>query len=182
MIWGDGNGLGYNWNALFNDPLWRPAFETYSSALVFLPKTNIIPHWYSAQSSIMGAWLADLVAVNGVWAECWYWSEAGWSTIGAPPSVFHNTSCNEFPNAMWAQSFVLGMAQGGTVFAVEGEGCTTANGAADDPKNTINPGECPQGNQPKAVFAAGSLNATVLRCVQGPFSSELAVCVLLCEC
>ena len=31
---------------------------------------------------------------------------------------------------MWAQSFLLGVAGGGSVFAVEGEGCTTMQGAA----------------------------------------------------
>ena len=46
FVWGDGNHLGWNWNQLLNDPLWRPTLKKYSQALVLLPKTNIIPHWY----------------------------------------------------------------------------------------------------------------------------------------
>jgi hypothetical protein len=141
LMWGDGNALGWNWNQLLNDPLWQPFLNDHSSAVVLLPKTNILPHWYSAQSAIQGAWLSNLTTAMGVWTECWYWSEAGWGAIDTPPSLRHDGKCNNFPNAMWAQSFALGVAQGGTVFAVEGEGCTTANGNAGPGAVAPNPGE-----------------------------------------
>ena len=130
FVWGDGNHEGWRWNQLLNDPLWQPFLRRYSSAIVLLPKTNIIPHWFSAQSALQGGWLANLTAATGVWCECWYWKSAGFMALGEPPAFDDSASCMNFPNSMWAQSFLLGAAQGGTVFAVEGEGCTTKQGDA----------------------------------------------------
>ena len=73
-----------------------------------------------------GAWLTGLGLVRYL-GRCWYWSEAGWGALGEPPSPLHNGDCAAMPPSFWAHGS-LGAAQG-TVFALEGEGCSTDRGS-----------------------------------------------------
>jgi hypothetical protein len=107
------------------------------ASLVPSSKTNIFWSQQQMDSAVFGASFSGLVENHGVWAEAWFWSDAGFSN-----GVFRDiTEPGEFftmPQTFWIQMMLKGVANGATFFHFGGESSVSENrGTYSRAKNAI---------------------------------------------
>lgn len=124
FIWGDGGGMQHRWPQFASDPEMAPFVREYSDYIILGPKTNINKAAWVSHSATQGMWLDGMIGNLMMWPEAWYWDHAGFREIG----TFHGDrgGKNEMmPPNFWGVQWLLGLAQGATVFTIEGQGNST---------------------------------------------------------
>jgi hypothetical protein len=95
----------------------------------FIPsaKSNIFWAHHQMDSAVFGASIAGLVEHHGVWAEAWYWNDAGFSKGVFGNEFYNNGDFSTMPFATWLQTMLKGVARGATVFHFGGESGVSEN-------------------------------------------------------
>ena len=102
------------------------------------PKSNIFWSYHEADSAVLGAWLSDLVAHQGIWAEAWYWSDAGFSDGIFEEQTASGADFTSMPVTFWLQTMLMGVSKGAVVYHFGGEsGVTEDRGIYDRNKDAI---------------------------------------------
>lgn len=124
VFWGDSNPNRWNWQLLLDDPHWRELLRTHAANLCLMPKNNLLEAYHVAEASVLGLWLSGYAANLGIWAEAWYWHDAGFSTHGSTPQP-HEGNVDQMPGNFWINMWLLGAARGATVFCLDGQVSST---------------------------------------------------------
>ena len=129
VIMGEGS-YAFSWDRLFSGE-WLPAsfMATYTNTIIPCPKTNIIWSYFQADSVVFGSWLGGATANFGLWAEAWYWSDAGFQ-LGPFKSQQQSSEDADFtkqPIAFWVQSMLVAMSKGAAVYHFGGESSVSEN-------------------------------------------------------
>ena len=88
MVWGDGGSM--SWQKLIDgeNPLFPTQFlKSVSQALVWGPKTNVLPDWFDTTSRTQGLWLTNMSTSLLWWHEQWFWTSAGFGTLGQKSGI-----------------------------------------------------------------------------------------------
>lgn len=128
-IWGDGNGTTFKLQQLASDPEWAPFLREHAEVLVMSQKNNVNKAFHTTQGATMGMWLTGMIGQLGSWCEFFYWNDAGFGDLGERLGA-KNGALNKFPPIFYSLSFLHGMAQGATVFNVDGQGTSGNTRAA----------------------------------------------------
>ena len=85
--------------------------------------------FHTTQGATMGMWLTGMIGQLGSWCEFFYWNDAGFGALGERLGA-KNGALEKFPPIFYSLSFLHGMAQGATVFNVDGQGTSGNTRAA----------------------------------------------------
>ncbi|MGY8670718.1 MAG: glycoside hydrolase family 98 domain-containing protein [Candidatus Poseidoniales archaeon] len=123
-----------------DDYVWLDTQIIIDNPSTFIPtaKSNIFWSMHHMDSAVFGASIANLVEHHGVWAEAWYWNDAGYSK-GVFSNEFHNNAdFSTMPFTTWLQTMLKGVARGATVYHFGGESGVSENrGNYDAQKDAI---------------------------------------------
>jgi|TARA_B110000881_G_scaffold114054_1_gene100145 hypothetical protein len=112
-----------------NDYVWLDPQILIDNPSTLIPsaKSNIFWSGHQMDSAVFGASIANLVEHHGVWAEAWYWNDAGYSK-GVFSDEFHNNGdFSTMPFTTWLQTMLKGVARGATVYHFGGESGVSEN-------------------------------------------------------
>jgi hypothetical protein len=111
-----------------NDYEWLDQQLIKDNRDAFVPssKNNIFWSHHQMDSAVLGASISGLVENHGIWAEAWYWTDAGFSN-----GVFtESTEPGEFvtmPQIFWLQMMLKSLANGAAVYHFGGESGVSGN-------------------------------------------------------
>ncbi|MFC2113024.1 glycoside hydrolase family 98 domain-containing protein [Bacteroidota bacterium] len=107
----------HGWNELAK----RPEYATGKMASVILPllKTTEPYMPFVTQGQIAGWFLAGLAENTGTQADPWYWAAVGFRKCGENDFGMRQGNQAQIPPVSYLQHWLLGMMQGGTIFANE---------------------------------------------------------------
>ena len=128
FVWGDGDAQAWQWHKLFADRTWRATLVDASPYVVLEPKNNIFPGFWTAQSSLYGAFLNGLIGNLGVWDESWYWTAACYGGMNETTGQLGKCSgvLRDEPAIFRQLYFLQAVSQGATVYSIDGQSSTTA--------------------------------------------------------
>ncbi|MBT6804725.1 MAG: hypothetical protein HOA47_07125 [Verrucomicrobia bacterium] len=107
--------------------------KDHPQAFVPASKSNIFWSRHQMDSSVFGASVSNLVAHHGVWAEAWYWSDAGFSNGPFTITPDNPGEFSTMPFATWIQTMLMGVARGASVYHFGGESGVSDNRGDYDP-------------------------------------------------
>ncbi|NQU43344.1 hypothetical protein HQ520_08660, partial [bacterium] len=128
-VWGDGNGTTFKWQQVASDPYWAPFLRAYSEYITLAQKNNVNKTMHTSQGALLGMWLSGMASSLGSWCEVWYWNDAGFAKLGEFVGA-KSGPIALFPRIFYNISFMHGLAQGATVFCVDGQSTTGDSSAA----------------------------------------------------
>ena len=129
LLEGDGNGTTFKLQQLASDPEWAPFLREHADYVVMSQKNNVNKAFHTTQGATMGMWLTGMIGQLGSWCEFFYWNDAGFGALGERLGA-KNGALGKFPPIFYSLSFLHGMAQGATVFNVDGQGTSGNTRAA----------------------------------------------------
>jgi len=106
----------------------------------FIPtaKSNIFWSHHQMDSAVFGSSIAGLTQHHGVWAEAWFWGDAGYSNGVFVEEVENTADFTTMPHTTWLQTMLKGVARGASVYHFGGESGVSENrGIYDVSKDAI---------------------------------------------
>lgn len=112
-----------------DDYVWLDPQILIDNPSTFVPtaKSNIFWSGHQMDSAVFGASIAGLVQHHGVWAEAWYWNDAGYSKGVFSGDFVNNGDFSTMPFTTWLQTMLKGVARGATVYHFGGESGVSEN-------------------------------------------------------
>jgi hypothetical protein len=123
-----------------NDYEWLNPQVLVDNPSTFIPasKSNIFWSYHEMDSAVFGASISGLVEHHGVWAEAWYWGDAGFSNGVFKEEKVNTGDFTTMPHTIWLQTMLMGVARGATVYHFGGEsGVSDDRGIYDVQKDAI---------------------------------------------
>lgn len=103
--------------------------KKYPDSFVPSSKSNIFWSQHQMDSAVFGASLSDLVTHHGMWAEAWFWSDAGYTNgvFDEYLAADEDADFSTMPHIFWIQTMLKTVASGGVVFHFGGESGVSEN-------------------------------------------------------
>lgn len=93
----------------------------YAGNLVFAQKNNILHRQFVSQSSVLGLYLAGVIANLGAWEDGgWYWQQVGFRALGDIRGQ-RGGDTRDMPKNFWNLTFLMGLSQGAAIFSLDGQ-------------------------------------------------------------
>lgn len=118
VCWADANWGGNIWLDVVADKDFMRFLNTHYGYLYPLWKMNGGFEPYLAPAGLLGLWLTRTVAAWGVQAESWYWTEAGFTTLGVQSRYKEGVQADA-PPVIFQELALLGASAGAEIYSFE---------------------------------------------------------------